>query len=191
MQEPGSPEVKKPAVMEKDSKEFAHLVSYSIVIDVKSTVWRQSFWITRSALCCAQTRYKGLLELQHCLWFQCVFMSLALDVKGSSVYVVKYQFFLSSFFSFNWLALMILITLALFHFTWILYCFLCTLCFPVLVNKILQIFFFFFSKFAVVFNLLPCACTTTNTCSDIVKMTDSLGCDFNYTPSALVIPLVD
>lgn len=38
MQEPGSPEVKKPAVIEKDSKELSHLVSYSIVIDVKSTV---------------------------------------------------------------------------------------------------------------------------------------------------------
>ncbi|XP_070685452.1 uncharacterized protein [Pempheris klunzingeri] len=38
MQEPGSPEMKKPGVMEKDSKEFAQLVSYSIVIDVKSTV---------------------------------------------------------------------------------------------------------------------------------------------------------
>ncbi|XP_070762552.1 uncharacterized protein [Enoplosus armatus] len=38
MQEPGSPEVKKPAVTEKDSKEYAELVSYSIVIDVKSTV---------------------------------------------------------------------------------------------------------------------------------------------------------
>ncbi|XP_044058633.1 uncharacterized protein si:ch211-149e23.4 isoform X2 [Siniperca chuatsi] len=38
MQEPGCPEVKKPAVMEKDSKEYTQLVSYSIVIDVKSTV---------------------------------------------------------------------------------------------------------------------------------------------------------
>ncbi|XP_067364628.1 uncharacterized protein si:ch211-149e23.4 isoform X2 [Channa argus] len=39
MQEPGSPEVKKPAVTEADSnKEYAQLVSYSIVIDVKSTV---------------------------------------------------------------------------------------------------------------------------------------------------------
>ncbi|XP_039987247.1 uncharacterized protein si:ch211-149e23.4 [Xiphias gladius] len=38
MQEPGSPEVKKPAVMEKDSKEPAHMVTYSIVIDVKSMV---------------------------------------------------------------------------------------------------------------------------------------------------------
>lgn len=41
MQEPGSPEVKKPAaVTEDDSKEYAQLVTYSIVIDVKSTVWR-------------------------------------------------------------------------------------------------------------------------------------------------------
>ncbi|XP_059187195.1 uncharacterized protein si:ch211-149e23.4 [Centropristis striata] len=38
MQEPGSPEVKKPAVTEIDSKEYAQLISYSIVIDVKSTV---------------------------------------------------------------------------------------------------------------------------------------------------------
>ncbi|XP_049431658.1 uncharacterized protein si:ch211-149e23.4 isoform X1 [Epinephelus fuscoguttatus] len=38
MQEPGSPEVKKPAVENGDSKEYAQLVSYSIVIDVKSTV---------------------------------------------------------------------------------------------------------------------------------------------------------
>ncbi|KAM9359581.1 uncharacterized protein ABDE67_002722 [Symphorus nematophorus] len=38
MQQPGSPEVKKPPVTETDSKEYAHLVSYSIVIDVKSTV---------------------------------------------------------------------------------------------------------------------------------------------------------
>ncbi|XP_040901606.1 uncharacterized protein si:ch211-149e23.4 isoform X2 [Toxotes jaculatrix] len=38
MQEPGSPEVKKPDVTEKDSKEYSQLVSYSIVIDVKSTV---------------------------------------------------------------------------------------------------------------------------------------------------------
>ncbi|KAG7480142.1 synaptoproteinsis syg-2-like isoform X1 [Solea senegalensis] len=38
MQEPGSPEVKKPAVMENESKEYAQLLSYSIVIDVKSTV---------------------------------------------------------------------------------------------------------------------------------------------------------
>ncbi|XP_069017603.1 uncharacterized protein [Embiotoca jacksoni] len=38
MQEPGSPEVKKPVVTEKDSKELAKLISYSIVIDVKSTV---------------------------------------------------------------------------------------------------------------------------------------------------------
>ncbi|KAK2846796.1 hypothetical protein Q5P01_009795 [Channa striata] len=39
MQEPGSPEVKKPAVTDAGSnKEYAHLVSYSIVIDVKSTV---------------------------------------------------------------------------------------------------------------------------------------------------------
>lgn len=40
MQEPGSPEVKKPMVTEKDSKEHAQVVNYSIVIDVKSTVWR-------------------------------------------------------------------------------------------------------------------------------------------------------
>ncbi|XP_023125528.2 uncharacterized protein si:ch211-149e23.4 [Amphiprion ocellaris] len=38
MQEPTYPEVKKPAATEKDSKEYAQLVSYSIVIDVKSTV---------------------------------------------------------------------------------------------------------------------------------------------------------
>ncbi|XP_030008582.1 hemicentin-1 isoform X2 [Sphaeramia orbicularis] len=38
MQDPGSPAVKKPAVMDKDSKEYAQLVNYSIVIDVKSTV---------------------------------------------------------------------------------------------------------------------------------------------------------
>ncbi|XP_022615495.1 uncharacterized protein LOC111232319 [Seriola dumerili] len=38
MQEPGSPDFKKPAVTEKDSKEYAQLISYSIVIDVKSTV---------------------------------------------------------------------------------------------------------------------------------------------------------
>ncbi|XP_042271047.1 uncharacterized protein si:ch211-149e23.4 isoform X1 [Thunnus maccoyii] len=39
MQEPGSPEGKKPAaVTEKDCKEFTQLVSYAIVIDVKSTV---------------------------------------------------------------------------------------------------------------------------------------------------------
>ncbi|XP_018520897.1 uncharacterized protein si:ch211-149e23.4 [Lates calcarifer] len=38
MQEPGSPEVKKPMVTEKDSKEHAQVVNYSIVIDVKSTV---------------------------------------------------------------------------------------------------------------------------------------------------------
>ncbi|TDH14643.1 hypothetical protein EPR50_G00022540 [Perca flavescens] len=38
MQEPGSPEVKKPAVTENDKKEYAQLISYSIVIDVKSTV---------------------------------------------------------------------------------------------------------------------------------------------------------
>ncbi|XP_071352296.1 uncharacterized protein [Trachinotus anak] len=38
MQEPCSPDLKNPAVTEKDSKEYAHLVSYSIVIDVKSTV---------------------------------------------------------------------------------------------------------------------------------------------------------
>ena len=38
MQQPGSPEVKKPPMTEADNKEYAHLVSYSIVIDVKSTV---------------------------------------------------------------------------------------------------------------------------------------------------------
>ncbi|XP_031153452.1 synaptogenesis protein syg-2 isoform X2 [Sander lucioperca] len=38
MQEPGSPGVKKPAVTENDKKEYAQLISYSIVIDVKSTV---------------------------------------------------------------------------------------------------------------------------------------------------------
>lgn len=38
MQEPGSPEVKKPPVMGKDSNEYAHLVSFSIVFDEKSTV---------------------------------------------------------------------------------------------------------------------------------------------------------
>lgn len=41
MQDPGSPEVKKPAVTEKDSKESTPMVNYSIVIDIKSTVWRQ------------------------------------------------------------------------------------------------------------------------------------------------------
>lgn len=41
MQEPGSPEVKKPEVTDKDNKEYAQLISYSIVIDVKSTVWRK------------------------------------------------------------------------------------------------------------------------------------------------------
>ncbi|XP_008279194.1 uncharacterized protein LOC103356720 [Stegastes partitus] len=38
MHEPTSPQVKKSAATEKDSKEYAQLVSYSIVIDVKSTV---------------------------------------------------------------------------------------------------------------------------------------------------------
>lgn len=38
MQEPGSPEVKKP-VFEDDSKEYAQLISYSIVFEHKSTVW--------------------------------------------------------------------------------------------------------------------------------------------------------
>ncbi|XP_068571384.1 hemicentin-2 [Cebidichthys violaceus] len=38
MQEPGSPEVKKPAVTEINSKEITQLVSFSIVLDVKSTV---------------------------------------------------------------------------------------------------------------------------------------------------------
>lgn len=38
MQEPGSPEVKKPSVDGKHSEESAKMVSYSIVIDVKSTV---------------------------------------------------------------------------------------------------------------------------------------------------------
>lgn len=46
MQEPGSPEVKKPPVIEDDSKEYTQLVSYSIVIDVKSTVWTQEvLWL--------------------------------------------------------------------------------------------------------------------------------------------------
>ncbi|XP_034556382.1 uncharacterized protein si:ch211-149e23.4 isoform X2 [Notolabrus celidotus] len=38
MQEPASPESKKPSVSEKDSKEYAQLINYSIVIDVKSNV---------------------------------------------------------------------------------------------------------------------------------------------------------
>ncbi|XP_034722586.1 uncharacterized protein si:ch211-149e23.4 isoform X2 [Etheostoma cragini] len=38
MQEPGSPEVKKPVVTENLKKEDAQLVSYAIVIDIKSTV---------------------------------------------------------------------------------------------------------------------------------------------------------
>ncbi|XP_029963467.1 uncharacterized protein LOC115399947 isoform X2 [Salarias fasciatus] len=38
MHEPGSPEVKKPAAAGKDGNEQAHLISYSIVIDVKSRV---------------------------------------------------------------------------------------------------------------------------------------------------------
>ncbi|KAM9318316.1 uncharacterized protein KZ484_022617 isoform 2-T2 [Pholidichthys leucotaenia] len=38
MQEPGSPQMKKPEGTEKDSEEYAHLVGYAIVIDVKSTV---------------------------------------------------------------------------------------------------------------------------------------------------------
>ncbi|XP_029026444.1 uncharacterized protein si:ch211-149e23.4 isoform X2 [Betta splendens] len=38
MQEPGSPEGKRPGETQADSKEYAHLVSYSIVIDQKSTV---------------------------------------------------------------------------------------------------------------------------------------------------------
>lgn len=38
MQEPGSPEVKKPAFGD-DSKEYAQLISYSIVFEHKSTVW--------------------------------------------------------------------------------------------------------------------------------------------------------
>ncbi|XP_030600777.1 uncharacterized protein LOC115790907 [Archocentrus centrarchus] len=38
MQDPGSPEVKKPAVREKGSEECSHRVRYAIVIDVKSTV---------------------------------------------------------------------------------------------------------------------------------------------------------
>ncbi|KAM9853277.1 uncharacterized protein ACBR49_004115 [Aulostomus maculatus] len=38
MQEPGSPQVPKPEETRKDSKENAQLLSYSIVIDVKSTV---------------------------------------------------------------------------------------------------------------------------------------------------------
>lgn len=38
MHEPGSPEVKKPSVTENNRKEQAQLVSYSIVIDIKSTV---------------------------------------------------------------------------------------------------------------------------------------------------------
>ncbi|KAM3615504.1 uncharacterized protein V6R79_003162 [Siganus canaliculatus] len=39
MQEPGSPEVKKPAVADnREDKEYSQLISYSIVLDVKSTV---------------------------------------------------------------------------------------------------------------------------------------------------------
>ncbi|XP_074535110.1 uncharacterized protein LOC141797538 [Halichoeres trimaculatus] len=38
MQEPASPESKKPSVVDKDSKEYAQLISYSIVIDLKSNV---------------------------------------------------------------------------------------------------------------------------------------------------------
>ncbi|XP_071400914.1 uncharacterized protein [Centroberyx affinis] len=38
MQDPCSPELKKAAVLEGDSQEYAQLVSYSIVIDVKTTV---------------------------------------------------------------------------------------------------------------------------------------------------------
>nr|XP_046245035.1 uncharacterized protein si:ch211-149e23.4 [Scatophagus argus] len=38
MQEPSSPEVKKPPVLADNSEEYAKLVSYSIVIDIKSTV---------------------------------------------------------------------------------------------------------------------------------------------------------
>lgn len=38
MQEPGSPEVQKLTVKEDDSKEPNQVVSYSIVIDVKSRV---------------------------------------------------------------------------------------------------------------------------------------------------------
>jgi len=38
MQEPGSPEVKKPAAATEESEEYTQLVSYSIVVDVKSTV---------------------------------------------------------------------------------------------------------------------------------------------------------
>lgn len=45
MQDPGSAEVKKPAVTEKDSKEGTPMVNYSIVIDVKSTVWRQQCFV--------------------------------------------------------------------------------------------------------------------------------------------------
>lgn len=46
MQEPGSPEVKKPPVIEDDSMEYTQLVSYSIVIDIKSTVWaREVLWL--------------------------------------------------------------------------------------------------------------------------------------------------
>lgn len=37
MQEPGSPEVKKP-VLGDDSKEYAQLISYSIVFEHKSAV---------------------------------------------------------------------------------------------------------------------------------------------------------
>ncbi|KAM4566712.1 uncharacterized protein PAE49_010225 isoform 1-T1 [Odontesthes bonariensis] len=38
MQMPGSPEVKKPAAATEESKEYTQLVSYAIVVDVKSTV---------------------------------------------------------------------------------------------------------------------------------------------------------
>ncbi|XP_054455488.1 uncharacterized protein si:ch211-149e23.4 isoform X2 [Anoplopoma fimbria] len=38
MQEPGSPEVNKPAMMENNNKDYAQLVSYSIVIDIKTNV---------------------------------------------------------------------------------------------------------------------------------------------------------
>lgn len=38
MQEPGSPQVKQPLMTREGDKELAQLISYSIVIDVKSTV---------------------------------------------------------------------------------------------------------------------------------------------------------
>lgn len=46
MQEPASPEVKKPPAIEDDCKEYTQRVSYSIVIDIKSAVWAQEvLWL--------------------------------------------------------------------------------------------------------------------------------------------------